>query len=191
MNYIGDIHGDFQWYEKTVADLPYSVQVGDFGAGFGQIPVVNQNHRFIRGNHDDPSICKQIQNWIPDGHFQDGILYIGGAHSIDKQFRTPGLNWWPDEELRHDQFDDIIAAAKEQKPHTVVSHDGPIQALDVIFGSGLKIFASRTQINLQTLWDCVPSIKTWIHGHWHENVDEIVNGTRFVCVGINQIKWVD
>ena len=63
---IGDIHGklyDYQSYSIHDFKGP-TIQVGDFGIGFaGQYwhdqlvewQTANPQHRFIRGNHDDPT----------------------------------------------------------------------------------------------------------------------------------------
>ena len=64
MRLIGDIHGKIEPYIQTA--LTYdTVQIGDFGIGFmhnKDMEKVNKfhtdgNHRFIRGNHDDPEKC--------------------------------------------------------------------------------------------------------------------------------------
>ena len=74
IKFIGDVHGKYGRYETILknSDLP-TIQVGDMGVGFfhrdyeGTLrPFANPpydkmvagNHRFIRGNHDNPYVCR-------------------------------------------------------------------------------------------------------------------------------------
>ena len=67
MNIIGDIHGDFEWYENKVLtnpDIDKSIQVGDYGVGF--YPHLDNildhdyaQHKCIAGNHDDRNILQK------------------------------------------------------------------------------------------------------------------------------------
>ena len=66
---IGDIHGLHTSYRTLLQDWDGpSVQIGDYGLGFSGCEEVddyvlgwqsrNPQHRFIRGNHDNPATCK-------------------------------------------------------------------------------------------------------------------------------------
>ena len=106
---VGDVHGKFHRYEKLIKDCDASIQVGDFGVGFfyifgdHRVPMANPpydsikkgNHRFIRGNHDNPDVCRRQSYWIPDGTIEDHVLFVGGAHSIDRHIRTEGRTGGP------------------------------------------------------------------------------------------------
>ena len=193
IRFIGDIHGDFPWYLNNIKDVENSIQVGDFGLGFGDDPLeyrnpdYTKNHRFIRGNHDNPEQCRLHPNWIADGTIENGIAFIGGASSIDRQWRTPGLNWWPDEEISLFQHTLIRERVVIEKPHTIVSHDCPLEIIPMLFQNVLP-FHSQTQFCLQEILVSCSSIKTWIFGHFHMSRDMVINGVRFVCLGINQHK---
>ena len=69
MRFIGDVHGKWKKYKRIIKDCDASIQVGDLGLGFvrkhgwsaGQIysnpphyAMVKGDHKFIRGNHDNP-----------------------------------------------------------------------------------------------------------------------------------------
>src|SRR5262245_14865759 len=41
--------------------------------------MVVSNARFIRGNHDNPNVCRRHTQWIPDGHLEDSMMFIGGG----------------------------------------------------------------------------------------------------------------
>src|SRR5688572_16611885 len=111
--YIGDVHGKFERYKKIIKRCTDSIQVGDMGVGFrkwkgGELvydtnppydAMVDGNHRFIRGNHDNPYVCLKHGQWIPDGTYDGLRMFVGGALSIDKEWRTIGESYWEDEEL--------------------------------------------------------------------------------------------
>ena len=75
MRFIGDIHGKYLPYIKRARKSPdgHSIQVGDFGVGFGNDKVPNfephgldpKKHRFIRGNHDRYIIEKLWEEELP------------------------------------------------------------------------------------------------------------------------------
>lgn len=193
MRLIGDIHGDLYSYMTLISGATESVQVGDFGIGFIQDEEFVDNlhkdgrHKFIRGNHDDPERCKEQVGFIPDGAYDErGILYIGGAWSIDHSIRTPGLNWWHDEELNTPELARMHELMVYHKPKMVVTHDCPTSVATDFFiaGTSKKQYNTRTAEALEGMFQRhQPEI--WVFGHWHEDVDRVINGTRFVCLGIN------
>ena len=114
--FIGDVHGHYEPYKRIIADVPRSVQVGDMGVGFLRIggysdgeeynnpphhSMVAGDHRFIRGNHDNPSVCRRHSQYIPDGTVEGNIMYIGGAVSIDRAWRRDGYSWWQRRRMFH------------------------------------------------------------------------------------------
>lgn len=108
---LGDIHGDFGFYfqwlsQKDPNDI--TIQLGDLGLGFydkydkqyEEGIKKYPNARFLRGNHDSPEVCKKQDAYLGDfGVFKDKIFFISGAWSIDYDCRTPGKDWWRDEEI--------------------------------------------------------------------------------------------
>lgn len=186
---IGDVHGKFQGYESIIADCDNSIQVGDFGLGFGRPePDVDGNHKFIRGNHDNPASCKAHRNWIPDGTLHDGIFFcIGGASSIDADMRTEGLNWWRDEELSYIEFQKIIEDYERIKPDYVISHDVPQTVCEMTFRRLIRI-SDITRNALDTMLQ-IHKPKFWAYGHWHMDVTTNYEGCVFRC--INELSWID
>lgn len=194
--YIGDVHGKYSRYEKLIQDTRDTVQVGDMGVGF--INPVNMkfwanpphkrmyegNHRFIRGNHDNPGVCKTHSQCIPDGTIEDGKMFIGGALSIDKALRYEGYDWWEQEELSYVELDTLISTYIQARPHTMVTHDCPQEiASSLLWESAMaKIgYPSRTRQAFQSMWSA-HSPALWVFGHWHHSFDFTTNGTRFVCL---------
>jgi hypothetical protein len=188
---IGDIHGDFKAYSSIIQDADDSVQVGDFGVGFGE-PYpdgVGPRHRFIRGNHDDRKVCRAIPNWISDGHVETGTLgdrmFIGGAWSIDWQYRTPGRDWWDDEELNQREWEEMMVIYEATKPAVMITHDIPMRIREqVIHNQFNGIGPTRTSFYLQEMLD-LHSPKLWFHGHHHTSYVQTLEGCQFVGLGIN------
>jgi hypothetical protein len=182
MKFIGDVHGKMAAYLEIIQECDASIQVGDFGAGFVPLPQVAAQHRFIRGNHDDPSVCKQHANWIPDGHAQGAMFHVGGAFSIDRELRTLGVDWWDDEELGYEAMSGVIAAYEVAQPQIMVTHDCPQEFGVHLFGrdSG-KSGRNRTNMGLQTMWE-IHRPRVWIFGHWHQSVRKTILGCEFMCL---------
>ncbi len=183
MRFIGDIHAGWEQYIPILDDCEESVQVGDYGIGFRPNPTLHfdaKKHRFIRGNHDDPLRCQSEINWIADGHTERGMMFVGGASSIDKELRTPYLDWWPEEQLSVDELEVMLEKYKQTKPRIMVTHECP-NTVTHYFGKPIMPDMSRTRNYLEQMfyWH-QPEI--WVFGHWHKNLDRVINGTRFICL---------
>ena len=200
----GDIHANFgilKHLKRKHSDLDEIIIAGDFGVGFtgvqNQTLKYLESHesdpkiRFIRGNHDSPEACTKLTGsnvqWIPDGTLENGILYVGGAYSIDFDVRTPGFNWWPNEELYDHEWDDIFESidGKLNDIHTVISHDGPQSIVRNILPPHKEVVLSRTTLNLEKLRLRLPNVKLWVFGHYHVSYSTYVSGTQFVCLPDN------
>jgi hypothetical protein len=140
MRYIGDVHCKFNDYVEITKSCNASIQVGDFGLGFGiEAPVLAPSHRFIRGNHDNPQLCREHSNWIADNSFDatTGTYFLGGGFSVDRALRTVGKDFWPDEELSYSELSAAIEHYEQCKPAIVVSHEAPASIASKLF-SGLS-----------------------------------------------------
>lgn len=200
--FIGDVHGKFDQYKKIIKDVPRSIQVGDMGIGFKKTQgprfgeeysnpphyaVIKGDHRFIRGNHDNPASCAKHSQFIKDGTVEGNMMFVGGALSVDKQFRIEGLTWWKDEELSYQSLQEMINLYIKTKPETMVTHECPESIACIIVGNLTGAwtdkldFPSRTRTAFQHMFSA-HSPKYWIFGHWHTKLNVEVNGTRFICL---------
>lgn len=204
--FIGDVHGLKNELALVLHNVPDDVtsvvQVGDMCVGFGQGDYWHEsledmlksvNGRFIRGNHDNPAECKQMSTWIKDGLVENGTMYIGGAWSIDYQWRTLGYDLWDDEELSYDKFTQLASVYEISKPRVMVTHDCPLSVSSELFIKTGKSFSgqqfrTRTGAALDSMFS-IHQPKLWIFGHWHCDADEVINGTRFIC--LNEMSYVD
>jgi Icc-related predicted phosphoesterase len=200
---IGDIHGKFDRY-REIADVDYpTVQVGDFGVGFGGQywhDRVNKfhssgQHRFIRGNHDDPSRCRtEMTGYIADGTVENDVMYIGGAWSIDHKHRIPGVDWWEDEELSYSELETLIDVYTAARPRVMITHDCPTTVAYHMFiregkslGGNVQIL-TRTGEALQTMFE-IHQPEVWVFGHWHVSKRQEINSTEFIC--LDELDYVD
>jgi predicted phosphodiesterase len=199
--YIGDVHGYVRELQLVLNNLPQEVtsvvQVGDMGVGFEKSKywhtnldnmMVRKNAKFIRGNHDSPNECKKMKSWIPDSTVINDVMYMGGAWSIDHHWRTMGIDMWEDEELSYADLNIAINMFELAQPRVMVTHDCPAEiALELFIKTGNSLGGknqskTRTASALQAMFE-VHQPDLHIFGHWHTDVDKVVNGTRFICLG--------
>lgn len=200
IRFIGDVHGKWARYKKLIKGVPRSIQVGDFGIGFynprtetySRPPhnaMAKGDHKFIRGNHDNPTQCRSHPFWLKDGAYvDDSIFCIGGALSIDKHLRTEGWNWWADEELCYAEFLELIQAYEEAKPKVVVTHECPEAVMSRVLNRYKYDFPSITRQFLDNLLH-VHKPDLWIHGHWHLDHHTVFEGVEFI--GLGELSYVD
>ena len=203
LTFIGDVHAKWRYYQNLVENIDTpTIQVGDFGVGFNRLDWSDvfdlhdsSPHRFIRGNHDDPHASRKFPGFIEDGTVEDRMMFVGGAWSIDYQWRTPGVNWWPDEECNQIKFGEMIDDYENVKPDIMITHDFPREAAKEMFFDGSVALLSGgiqyktvTSEALQEMFE-IHQPKLWIGGHWHVSKDRVVNGTRFVC--LNELETLE
>lgn len=198
---VGDIHGNFKKYKHLLERATASIQVGDFGIGFSHYYWHervnrfhhNSQHRFIRGNHDNPAKCREMCGWIYDGTVEGHTMYIGGAWSIDHQLRTEGVDWWSEEELSIAELDQLVDAYTYTKPRVMITHDAPEEVTFNMFiskglGLGNRQIKTRTGQALQTMFE-THRPEFWFFGHWHHTKQSDIKGTHFHCLG--ELDFVD
>src|SRR5262245_26875432 len=190
---VGDIHGAFHVLREVRERYPTEpiIQIGDFGvwpqleANWSEItpPVY-----FIDGNHDYlPPLMKETQPrsmwpgavYCPRGTVLelDGRLvgFIGGATSIDRQWRKEGSldhGWFPEEEVTDRDVDAILA----RKPDIVIAHAAPAKTIErffdptvpvEMFGHAPGTWRDPSAERLQRLAD---SGAPYYCGHMHRSV---------------------
>lgn len=193
---IGDLHGKLYEYEQLIKDVDASIQLGDFGIGFSSgnywHDKVNElhssgKHKFIRGNHDNPTKCKDMIGYIPDAIVQNDVMYLGGAWSIDHAWRTEGVNWWADEELSEKDCKVALEVYDLVRPGVMITHDAPTNITYDMFvkqgnAFGNTMIKTRTGNLLQAMFD-IHQPKYHFFGHWHTTKQAEYYGTKFHCLG--------
>lgn len=209
IRFIGDVHGKYGRYKKLIKGADRSIQVGDLGVGFRyhghsavrfgkaeQNPpydtMVRNNARFIRGNHDNPGVCKHHSQWISDGTVEylgsSKTMFVGGATSIDIHRRMEGFSWWPDEELNINELYGIVDKYSEVKPDVMVTHECPEQVAALLNNNFKLDRKSATRQAFEVMFE-MHKPKFWVHGHWHRSFDMEIYGTRFVCLA--ELEYMD
>jgi hypothetical protein len=203
MMLIGDIHGDINLYFNIIDNLEDdSIQLGDFGLGFHpaidkhylkrihNFPETAQHHKIFRGNHDDPTLFQTLPSNLGDWGMYKTMFFIAGGYSIDKNLRTPGKDWWPDEELNIQQLSDAVDAYEKEKPTVVISHDCP-ETIKLTYlqsiGQQNRFGANKTTLAMDTMFE-IFAPTYWVYSHYHPNKlwrYTHPRGTEFVCIPIN------
>ena len=190
---IGDIHGDFEVYQELIKDIPYSIQVGDFGfkdAWTRLDSIDHQRHKILPGNHDNYDYIKEkqplhvLQDYgisILDGF---DFFFVRGADSIDKKWRIEGRSWWKDEELTYHEFQKCIDLYKDIKPDIVITHTCPESIIYEMFKFSTS-YPSITGNGLNRMFE-IHQPKLWIFSHMHPdtNIIKKINNTLFICLKI-------
>ena len=199
---IGDVHGKINQFLDLVSEYrerssELIIQLGDLGFSKQWDEVIEwcavnneTNLRIIPGNHDDYSrytdkYSKNCFDWygaeylLVEDIWTDGDYFgVQGANSIDKHLRTEGRDWFRNEEMSYTQLGLAVDMYIEQKPKYMFSHTCPSSVKKQLFGYDES---SRTEQALQVMFE---NHQPEIHffGHFHVSKDEVINGTRFICL---------
>jgi predicted phosphodiesterase len=240
--FLGDIHGNFNIINQYVKmyDIKdtHIIQVGDFGVGFSRFEkekrmlemyhtqLVNNNVHVwaIRGNHDykpyfdnDPfgfTNIHLVADYTVINLADKKILCIGGAVSVDREFRytkkqKQGIyennigieSWWPDEIFVLD-----IDKLKELRDiNIMVTHTCPDYCPpDNTFGLGYFVEGIiketgdnqlRTDLNFErnqvtqafTIVKMNNDIEFAYYGHFHKSDNINILGTKHRLLKVNEL----
>ena len=186
---IGDVHGKYDRYHKIIRQseyYPYTVQLGDFGFKYDTLKNVDHTrHLVIGGNHDNMDKIIHIPHYLGDYGYTtvNGVsfFFYRGAYSIDRQYRTVGIDWWEDEQLSIDQFMKARELYRQIKPDIVLTHDAPVEVVPYLLPPGSRIYENTTSWALNELFN-IHQPKIWRCGHYHKSWRMTVNGTDFRCL---------
>lgn len=191
------------------------VQVGDFWSySHKQLKTIsytakknNMNIVFIPGNHEDwdkldewstsdITMIKDNVYYAPIGSsaliYNKKVLFVGGAVSPDKNNRTPGYDWYPQESISMKQYDTIMNTI-DNNIDIIISHDSP---LDV--STPVHFIVTNDKINKECLYnrELLKNItdktqaELLIHGHYHNYYELMVDNNDYQkkVIGVNKEK---
>jgi hypothetical protein len=185
---IGDIHGNIQYYDGLIKGLEKSIQVGDFGfkgAHDWHMKNVSPDHKVNFGNHDYYPYLNEAHS-LGNFSYHENIFTIRGAHSIDRWKRNEGVDWFSNEELNYQETDQCIDLYEKVKPEVVIAHDCPMFVATELFDFPRQVeYTSHTRLLLESLVK-THTPKIFIFGHHHKERDAIIEGTRYICLGISE-----
>lgn len=193
---IGDVHGKIDQFIEIIqdSDADEIIQLGDLGfykawsdlqeycfkKNENRITVIPGNHDYYEGYNKDPYKWSQLFSPIHVADCTNNSTYftVRGANSIDKYLRREGIDWWAEEELSYSVLGTIIEQFEGSKPKYMFSHTCPSSVKKQLFGYNES---SRTEQALQIMFE-LHQPEYWFFGHFHRHIDEVVNGTRFICL---------
>ncbi len=153
---------------------------------------------FIDGNHENFDILDNAKEDMRYGgrvhRIRDNIFHLirgevydidgyrflafGGANSIDKNFRTPGVSWW--EREMPDSYDKANLEANIAKAgynvDFILTHEIFSEAAEVLVQ---PLFDNKLSIYLSDIRETV-SYNHWFFGHYHE--DEEIEEYDCTCL---------
>jgi len=193
---IGDIHGRIDEYLKLLASLPpgsRSIALGDMYIGRPgvHLPELPPEHKFLRGNHDDPALCRAHPNFLGDYGYMsdDDLFFVSGALTASWRVLGNSKYWYADEEMSDSVLNEAIGLYKETRPKLVISHTAPSKgAKEILKDLNGSYFLnkhgdveSRTSRALQEMFEAHrPS--AWYFGHFHLNREFLIGETQFRCL---------
>lgn len=199
--------GDFGWFPschntKAIGKAHLNSQKLEYEIvhPWNQYGIKNRETKiyWCDGNHEDHWNIKNLENretqknvfyqprgsWItlPDGRI---VLFIGGADSIDKKFRTIGIDWFPEEIITQK---DVFSIPDDLQVDIIISHTCPEEFLPYLkFNSG-KCNDPSCKALSYILDKYKPS--QWFFGHWHQYKTGYNNGCHWTALNMaNDSGW--
>lgn len=113
---------------------------------------------------------------------------MGWALSIDKDFRTPFISWWPQEIPSYPEMEEAYANLEKEgnKVDIIFTHTCPSNEIDNIFNWG---FSQKVNDNAARFLDVIKwsvEFKHWYFGHFHKES----SNDKFTCL-YNKILEID
>jgi hypothetical protein len=101
------------------------------------------------------------------------FLALGGALSVDQEFREPGVSWWEKEYWSMEEQEALAELLNRQKQFDyVLSHTGPARVNRCLFLNGTNQYFLKFYDEVAALNDAVDDAITrgdWFCGHWHKD----------------------
>jgi len=191
---IGDVHGHYDRYVKMARKRDHTIQLGDLGFRYNCLENLDsERHRVIGGNHDNYDIVDNWPHFLGDyGMASLGgvdFFFYRGAYSIDRQYRTIGLDWWEQEQLKIDDFMKARKLYMEAKPEIVITHDCPESVGLMLLPPGAPVYQNLTSWALQELFNAHQP-KMWRFGHWHQSWRMTIGRTDFRCLNELEVEEI-
>lgn len=145
--------------------------------------------RVIDGNHDahplarsaypaDPNGVRPIRSgvldWADRGSVWDWsgrtFAALGGAVSIDKQFRVEGHSWWPTEEISDEDVHTLLLSAGGEDVDVLLTHDAPYlpPGIRELSDPGLAASCRRSNRLIEFAVNTLQP-ELLMHGHYHRD----------------------
>jgi hypothetical protein len=101
------------------------------------------------------------------------FLALGGALSVDRQFRKSGQSWWEGEYWSGEEKEALLALLAGQNHFDyVLSHTGPDRVNQALFKSIVGPHSPKFRDEVAALNETIDGMiacKGWFCGHWHRD----------------------
>ena len=102
------------------------------------------------------------------------FLVLGGALSIDKHSRRPGISWWEEEYWSEDEKNNLFLMLESEKEFDyVLSHTGPNCINMTVYNICNTGFTKKFRDEVAELNESIDEkifCKQWFCGHWHLDI---------------------
>jgi hypothetical protein len=122
---------------------------------------------------------------------EDGrvLMFMGGADSIDRDLRTIGVDWFPDEIIKQSDLYDL----PDIKVDIFITHTCPEELVGEMLKYDSSKFADPSPRALSELWKTYkPDL--WYFAHWHVYKELDMFGTKCFALGTcsypNKKWWI-
>lgn len=205
----GDIHGEFGRLNALINDKRPDLIIccGDFGywpnvnwgTPLDKIKLKGAQLLFCDGNHEDhwalrdresdelsPGITYMPRGstyTLPDSRI---MMFMGGGYSIDKEWRTVGVSWFPEETITQKDLMNL----PDVKPDIFITHTCPKELLETMLEVNPYKPIDPSNDALSELWKMYhPGL--WFFGHWHMYRTGMLDSTAWHCLGAvgHMTKW--
>lgn len=123
---------------------------------------------------------------LPDGR---KILFMGGAHSINKNQRKLGIDWFPEEIISQKDFQNLPDCDID----IFITHTCPNELVPLMIRDDSRKNYEPSNEALSQLWDMYKP-KQWFFGHWHYfkkgNLKNITDWTCLSAPGFIDHWWL-
>lgn len=202
---LGDVHGEFNklnaFINRRKPDI--ILQCGDFGfwPGFVDFTSIKNYDTVIYacdGNHENHEYLKTLEKYplknsevkrnvfymkrgvVVELHDGRRVLFMGGAASVDRQWRTPGFDWFVEETIKESDLDDLPQGPID----IVISHTAPTEFGNYHYRDpdDPTFLNDSSRVALQLILEQYkPSL--WFHGHYHKYATgKTVQGCEWYCL---------
>lgn len=189
---IGDTHGEIELLMKE-HNCDYTLVLGDFGVSGRNLTKLNKHLKetnnkvlFVDGNHEyfnklkrlpelemfGGKVGKYAENifWLKRGEVYEvegkSILTFGGAFSVDRVYRTEGVDWFPEEQFSSLEFENLSNNIEKynNKFDYIFTHDCPEHIVRYIHG--FNSYKNKTSDLLENIYKTC-EFEKWYFGHHH------------------------
>jgi Icc-related predicted phosphoesterase len=171
--------GDFGYWPRWEKSEPLS-SIKPQGATIYWVDGNHEDHWSLRDRTTDELAPNII--YKPRGStlkLEDGrnILFMGGAHSIDKEMRRYGWSWFPEETIHYRD----LAHLPDEKVDIFITHTCPSE---LVLGL-VQFYPEKTEepsnIALSQLYEKYKP-ELWMFGHWHHYKEGRLGKTKWYAL---------